>query len=141
MPNPMAIGQSIRSRIKTLVIDPHPEIEWIFRDEVQREPTPTRSQVIIDLVIGRTRQASTGSPRLFRTRGSLTFRISTSMVDGRGVNEQIAEEIIHPHFLAIRAGDPPVLYLTPAWTPSEVPDEQWFVGRSVVEWTSDFNAP
>lgn len=139
MPNPQGARQSIRSRIKTYLIDPHPEIPWIFREETGHAMLPTGEHVIIDILPGRARQVATGSPRLFRTRGTTVWRIATPP-GGAGRNEEIAE-LIHPHFRSLidTSVSPAVRYYTPVWAPSEVPDETWFIGRSVVEWECDYN--
>jgi hypothetical protein len=139
--NPQAMRQAIRTRINTLLIVPHPEIEWILREDFGRTPVPSTDHVIIDILPARSRQAATGSPRLFRTRGVLVFRISTPLTDGAGRNEEIAA-LISPNFLALldNGVTPPVRYFTPNWAPSEVPDETWFVARLAVDWEVDVSA-
>lgn len=138
MPNPQAIGQAIRSRIKTTLIDTQPTIQWIFREDVRREVDLAASHVIIDIVPARAWQAGSGTPRLFRTDGVLTFRIATSLDGGRGPNEAIGA-LIEPHFRGIldSSVSPPVRYSTPVWSPWEVPDEAFFIGRLVVNWQVD----
>lgn len=141
MPNPMAGRRAIRSRINTRLIIPHPEIAWIFREDYQQSAAPTDEHVVIDIVPAHARLAGTGSPRLFRTRGALVFRIATPMTDGAGRNEEIAETIIAPHFRALLDSEvaPPVRYHTPLWAPSDVPDETMFIGRLAVDFVFDFN--
>lgn len=139
MPSPLLIRRAIRSRIKSRLIEVHTDIPWIYREDVQRDdPRMTAPHVIIDIVPARSRLAATGSPRLFRTRGALAFRIATPMTDGAGPNEAIAEQIA-PHFNALLDAevDPPILYYVPLWAPTEVPDEQWFVGKLTVDWRAD----
>lgn len=140
MPNPRSVRRAIRSRIKTYLIDEHPEIEWIFREDFGRTPSPTEKHVIIDIMPAHSRLVGTGAPRLFRTRGVLVFRIATPMTDGAGPNEDIAETIA-PHFRALldSSVSPPVRYFAPSWAPSEVPDETCFIGRLTVDWESDYN--
>lgn len=140
MPNPQSVSRAIRSRIKTYLIDLHPEIPWIFREQQGHAALPTREHVIVDIVPGRARQASMGSPRLFRTNGSLVFRIATPPGEASR-NEEIAQAIICPHFTAVLDTDgvAAVRYFTPVWAPSEVPDETWFIGRVSVPWTADYS--
>jgi len=142
MPSPQGMRQAIRSRIKTRLIDEHPEIEWILREDAQRAPGVTQSHVIIDILPARSSLVASGNPRLFRTRGTLVFRIATPLSDGAGPNEAIAE-LITPHYRALLDTDvsPPVRYYFRDWSPSEVPDETWLVTRLVVEWDCDFNEP
>lgn len=141
MPNPMSGRQAIRSRIQTYLVTPHPEIQWILREDFQQAAVPSGEHVIIDIVPARSRLVGTGNPRLFRTRGALVFRIATPMTDGAGRNEEIAETIIHPHFRALMdfSVSPAVRYYTPLWAPSEVPDETMFIGRCAVDFEFDFN--
>lgn len=139
MPNPRLERQAIRSRINTLKTA-HPEIQWILREHVGQVTITDGDHVIIDIVPGRAAQVGSGNPRLFRTRGALTFRIATSLTGGAKRNEEIAELII-PFFRSLLDTDvaPPIRYYTPVWAPSELPEETWFVGRLVVEWQADFN--
>lgn len=143
MPNPMSGRQAIRSRIKTYLADPHPEIDWILREDYQQASPPTGEHVVIDILPARSRLVGTGAPRLFRTRGALVFRIATPMTDGAGRNEEIAETIIAPNFRALldSSGTPAVRYYTPLWAPSDVPDETMFIGRLAVDFEYDFNEP
>lgn len=135
--DPQAMRQAIRSRIKTYLIDEQPAIAWILREDVARKATPTGSHVIIDIIPAHARQAATGAPRLFRTRGTLVFRIATPLTAGAGPNEAIAT-LITPHFMALKDGA--IRYYTPVWGPSEVPDETWLVTRLVVDWEADSDA-
>jgi len=140
MPNPQAMRQAIRSRIKTKLIDTQPTIAWILREDVGRKPDPAGDHVIIDILPAHGRQAASGSPRLFRTTGTLVFRIATPLTGGAGRNEEIGA-IIAPHFRGLLDTDvsPAVRYFTPVWSPWEVPDEMWFIGRLAVRWESDAN--
>lgn len=142
MPETVGIHRSIRSRIKTRLIDQHPEIEWIFRGESNRTPGLQQSHVIIDIVTGRSWLAGSGNPRLHRTVGALVFRIATPLTDLWGPNEAIAD-LITPHFRALLDTDvtPAIRYGVPSWSPSEVPEETWNIGRVRVEWQSDFYEP
>lgn len=143
MPDVQAMRQAIRSRIKTRLVDLNPGIDWILREDVGTstgKPMPGDSHVIIDILPARSRLAGTGNPRLFRTRGTLVFRIATPLGGGSGPNEAIAG-IIAPEFRALldTSVSPHVRYFTPLWTPWELPEDVWFVGRTVVEWEVDFN--
>lgn len=142
MPNSQEMRQAIRSRINTYLIEPHPEIIWIFREDAQRAAGLTVSHVIFDILPARARQVSTGTPRLFRTRGTLVWRIATPLLDGAGPNEAI-DALIEPYFRSLldTSVSPAVRYYTPHWAPSEVPEETMFVARGVVDWEADFNEP
>lgn len=141
MPNPMSGRRAIRTRIQTYLVEPHPEIPWILREDYRQEQAPSGEHVVIDIVPGWSGLVGSGSPRLFRTRGALAFRIATPMTNGAGRNEEIAETIIHPHFRGVLDSSvtPAVRYHTPLWAPSEVPDETMFIGKSVVDFVIDFN--
>lgn len=138
MPNPQAMRQAIRSRINSRLIVLHPEVEWVLREDIQRAMRPSRSHVIIDILPAHARQVATGEPRLWRTRGTLVFRIATPMDGGAGPAEAIAA-FIAPEFTSLLdvSVTPAVRYFTPTWAPSEVPDEQWLATRLTVDWQID----
>ncbi|HZR80362.1 MAG TPA: hypothetical protein VFD92_04620 [Candidatus Binatia bacterium] len=142
MADTQRIQQAIRSRIETLVVAPNPSILWFYRWQQREYAGLTVSHVITDIVPSESKQVAMGSPRLFRTRGILAFRIATPLDSGSGPNEAIGD-LIEPHFLALvdTSTDPPIRYRKPYWSPWEVPDESMYIGRLVVPWQADTNEP
>lgn len=146
MPDPQAERRAIRSRIKTHLVDPNPGIVWILREDIgtsTAKPPPSQDHVIIDILPARSSQAAMGTPRLFRTRGVLVFRIATPLDKGSARNEEIAG-IIMPKFRGVldTSVSPAVRYFTPLWTPRDPDDEDvWFIGRLSVDWQADYNEP